>query len=647
MLIISNRKDSCGVISRDAENGPVAVRGFRRRILLVSVLALAVLIAGSLILSGCKKTSKGTGNFASDSVNAEFLSDAKPVFSDLGGFFTDSLKLTISLPKYYETSGYDIRVTFNGTEPAGGSDKYSGQAIHIPNEYSTVTDFDDPDQNVSVTVVRAACFTPERQLVGQIATATFIQVKDMSRFTMPVIALATASNNLDGSMGIFTHSSGKGSEWERPVFVQYFDTNGKLCLSQDAGLRLFGGSSRGLSQRSFRLTARTTDYFNTTVYDGDTKFRYKLFDDRLKANGKALKSYDSFVLRNGGNDSLLTPTEPFRATFMRDGIAAVVAQKAAPEILNMNYKPVIVFLNGEYYGILNMREHQNDNMVRNVYDIDDKENITIITSELDTSRGGRYDGTWFYYAQDSGQDGELEIYEKVLDKILSGEMTYAQAAARIDMDNFMKFCAVNLFLCNTDWPHNNIKVWRYSGQLGDGVRDGKWRFMFKDLDLGMGRYTCGTLEGYPIELYTRADSQNFRLMLHNYIEYNENGGYPDVSVNSYPDSTKLQGLLAFCLKEASFRNAFADYCKKLATEIWPADQLEALIVSSYNTLKPEMRNYMNKQYFGGWKFSITTTLKDWEEASISGPDSFVAWAKARTGADGEFMKQVNELMAKF
>ena len=136
-------------------------------------------------------------------------------------------------------------------------------------------------------------------------------------------------------------------------------------------------------------------------------------------------------------------------------------------------------------------------------------------------------------------------------------------------------------------------------------------------------------------------------MLHNYIEYNENGGYPDVSVNSYPDSTKLQGLLAFCLKEASFRNAFADYCKKLATEIWPADQLEALIVSSYNTLKPEMRNYMNKQYFGGWKFSITTTLKDWEEASISGPDSFVAWAKARTGADGEFMKQVNELMAKF
>ena len=619
----------------------------RKRLVFICALAAALVLILSLALTGCsKKPGGGTGNYSSDAKNADFLSETKPVFSDLGGFFTDTLQLTISLPKYYENSGYDIRVTFNGAEPSGGSDKYSGP-IHLPNEYATVTDFDDPNQNVLVTVVRAACFTPERQRVGQIATATFIQVKNPDRFTMPVIALATDSNNIDGAMGIFTHSSGKGSFWERPVFVQYFDTEGRLCLSQDAGLRLFGGSSRGLSQRSFRITARTTDYFNTSIYDGDTKFRYKLFEGRLKDNGKELKSYDSFVLRNGGNDSLLTPTEPFRATFMRDGLSALIAQEAAPEILNMNYKPVIVFLNGEYYGILNMREHQNDNMVRNVYDIDDKENITIISSELDTSRGGRYDGTWFYYDQDSGPDGELREYEQLLSDVIDGKLTYDEVAAQIDLDNFMKFCAVNLFLCNTDWPHNNIKVWRYSGEQGDGVRDGKWRYMFKDLDLGLSRYTCGKIDGYPIELYTRADSKNFRLMLHNYIEYDEDGGYPDISVNSYPDSTKLQGLLAFCLKNQAFRAAFADYCKKLATEIWPVDKLEKLINDAYNVLKPEMRNYMNKQYFGGWQFSITTTLEDWESAVLSGPDSLIVWAKARSGADGEFMKQVNELMAKF
>ncbi|MBP5730458.1 MAG: hypothetical protein J6X19_04550, partial [Clostridia bacterium] len=232
-------------------------RSFRFRRLFVLTVAVALSVLALCVAAGCRKSSGGTGNYASDSKNAAFISEMKPVFSDLGGFYTGDLKLNISLPAYFDGDKYDIRITFNGSEPAGGSDKYNGKPITLPNEYSVTTDFDDPSQNVTVTVVRAACFNSDRQLVGKVATATYIQVKDLSRFKLPVIALATNSNNLDGSTGIFTNSWGKGSAWERPVFVQYFETDGTLCLSQDAGLRLFGGSSRGLSQRSFRLTART------------------------------------------------------------------------------------------------------------------------------------------------------------------------------------------------------------------------------------------------------------------------------------------------------------------------------------------------------------------------------------------------------
>ncbi len=634
------------LFDKGLRSGDGELRLFRRRSVF-SVLLTAVVLMAAAAFSACSaKTGPGTGNYSSDQANATFLGETKPVFSDLGGFYSGSLELTISLPKYYEGSDLDIRVTFNGTEPTGGSDRYTSP-IRLPNDYSTTTDFDDERENVTVTVVRAACFTKDRTMVGSIASATYIRVGNESRFSLPVIALATSANNLDGANGIFTNSWGKGSAWERPVFVQYFDENGTLHLSQDAGIRLFGGSSRGLSQRSFRLTARTTDYFDTSVYSGDTKFRYKLFEGRLKADGSELKSYDSFILRNGGNDSLLTPTQPLRATFMRDGLAAVIAGKAAPEIQNMNYKPVIVFMNGEYYGILNMREHQNDNMIRNVYDIDDKENIAIITSELDTSRGTRYDGSWFYYDLDEGPEGELERYTALLDGILAGELTYAQAAERIDMDNFMKYCAVNLFLCNTDWPHNNLKVWRYTGVPGEGVRDGRWRFMFKDLDLGLGRYTCGTEEGFPTELYTRADAMNFRFMLHNYIDYDASaGGWPSISGDTYPDSTRLQGLFAFCLKDDGFRKDFAAYCEKLTTEIWPVSELEAAINAAFDRIQPEMRNYMSKQYFGGWMFDITTDMQAWEDA-VKGSDSLLSWARERSGADGYFMKQVRELTGKF
>ena len=142
---------------------------------------------------------------------------------------------------------------------------------------------------------------------------------------------------------------------------------------------------------------------------------------------------------------------------MRDGLAALITQKAAPEVDAMAYRPVVVFLNGEYYGIMNMREFENKKYIQNVYGIEDEEGITVISTEMDTSNGGRYDGTWFYYNQDDGPEGELQQFVTLLDDIVSkGRYTYEEAAERIDMDNFMKYCAINLFLCNTDWPHLSL-----------------------------------------------------------------------------------------------------------------------------------------------------------------------------------------------
>ena len=103
----------------------------------MTALLTMIIIAATVVFTGCAgKGGKGTGNYSSDSANEKFLSETKPVFSDLGGFYTGELKLTISIPKFYEGSDFEIRVTFNGTEPSGGSDKYNGQPIHLPNDYS-------------------------------------------------------------------------------------------------------------------------------------------------------------------------------------------------------------------------------------------------------------------------------------------------------------------------------------------------------------------------------------------------------------------------------------------------------------------------------------------------------------------------------
>ena len=213
--------------------------------------------------------------------------------------------------------------------------------------------------------MRAACFDIKGDLVGQIATATFIKpVSTVDyRYTMPVISLVTDDKHLNNkSTGLFTNISGKGREWERPVNLQFIEEDGSLVLSQDAGIRLFGGSSRGLPQKSFKINARNSSYFDTDKYEGSKEFLHEIFPGRLKANGEVLKVYNSFILRNAGNDSLIGGANPERATHMRDGWAARMAQIGAPNVDNMAYRPAVVYLNGELLWNMGIRETQDENL---------------------------------------------------------------------------------------------------------------------------------------------------------------------------------------------------------------------------------------------------------------------------------------------
>lgn len=608
----------------------------------VKLLVLCTLI---LICTVCISACLGSGWVGTkNQTYTESITELKqPVLSDRGGFYEGEFRLEITVPEQLKDSAKSIRITLDGSEPTSKSKQYS-EAIAIPGEHYTKTHFKNKKDNVKVTVIRAACFDSQDNIVGQIATATYIQLDESdagsgeSRFDLPVISLVTNADNLnDPDYGIFENISGRGSEWERPVNVTFFEANGDIAFTQDAGIRLFGGSTRNLTQKSFRITARKTEYFQTDVYNGAGKFKYEIFPGRKDSKGNTLDKYDSFVLRNGGNDSVFFAQDSSRITFLRDGLAAKITQMAAPEVDTMDYRPAVVFLNGEYYGIMNIREYQNNKYIQNVYGIEDKEGITVISSEMNTSLGGRYDGKWFYYKQDDGPSGELQSFLVLLYDITSGRCTYEEACEKIDVDNFMKYCAMNLFLCNTDWPHNNVKVWRYA--------DGKWQFMFKDADLGMGRFVCAAENSrYPIELYTKADCQNIRFLLANYITFDNQYGYPSISTNTYPDSLKIQGLFYFFMQNEDFANSFYDFCYKLTTEICTYDKLERLIIDSFKAIENEFENYLNKD-FGNWQWSAKTTMKQWKTAVNGDKDSLLTWAKERSGADGEFMKQVTELMS--
>ena len=166
--------------------------------------------------------------------------------------------------------------------------------------------------------------------------------------------------------------------------------------------------------------------------------------------------------------------------------------------------------------------------------------------------------------------------------------------------------------------------------------------MIKDADLGLGRYVCGTNAEYPIELYTKADCKNIRLMLCGYLNFADQSGYPDVTEHFYPDSLYIQGLFYFCMKNEGFASRFYEYCNTLATEIWTPEALEALFAQCADAVQKEIAYTLNKS-FGKWQWHATTDFVGWNGAVHNSGDSLISWARERSGANGEFLKQVAEL----
>ncbi len=546
-------------------------------------------------------------------------------FSVPGGFYGEEKELLLSLPEN-APEGTEIRYTTDGNEPNTQSLLYT-EGIKVCTDGSSVC-------------VRAACYSADGVLLGRIKTNTYIGCAD-GRFSTAVVSIVTDSENLYGPNGIITNPTQSGKAWERPCHVEMFKSNGEEMISQDAGLRLFGGSSRTLEQKSFRLVARKTGYYDETKYNGSGSFDYPFFENRKILAGQYAKDtlarYDRLVLRNGGNDSLQhIAQDPNSPTLLRDCSANAFALKYAPAVAAQASCFVTVYLNGQYYGILDMKEDINDDYFANLYGIEDKNAVTVVKSELDTSRkceqhddsgSCRFCGVWFYYEVDNGDVNALSELEELYGMINQAtdrtyDRVYKTVSEKIDLENFIQYTALNLFLANNDWPHNNVRLWKYSGTPVEGnpYTDGKWRFTVRDTDFAMGRYSSGN----PIEVYTLADSDSLNLMLGTfYGKYK----YKD----DYGDPLYIKGIMNFCLKNAEFKTAFETYCRSLMTE-QAQDDLTDIIKAAQRAVEKEIPYHLNR-----WEYTVSygMTAEQWNISCMK----MRRWIKPRVESFSEYLSE--------
>lgn len=314
----------------------------------------------------------------------------------------------------------------------------------------------------------------------------FVTPQGSSRFTLPVVSLSlTESKLFEYTNGIFV--AGKDfDDWraanptvdadfdnvnenngnanyvrseegsEQIGHISYF-VNGLEVLNQNIGISINGGNSRGFQSKAFRLSARS-EY-------GNDKMSYPFFANEPHT------SYKRLLLRNSGQD--------FRSTMFRDGLFHSLVEKLNTE--TKSYQPSIVFVNGEYWGILNIRERYDKHFFNQKYNINDGE-LDYLKNDLTPDEG---DGV--HYAA-------METYLE--NNSLATQAKYDYIKTQLDPENMRDYYISNIYAQSTDWPGWNTIFWRkrtatYEPNAPYG-QDGRWRTGINDMDDTMGEYPEGS-----------------------------------------------------------------------------------------------------------------------------------------------------------
>lgn len=255
-----------------------------------------------------------------------------------------------------------------------------------------------------------------------------------------------------------------GSEWERPVHLDFFETDGRLALEQELGIRIHGGATRVHAQNSLRLYA-------DSEYDNEEYMVHDFFNglERLDGQGK-VDEFKTLVLRNSGND--------WNQTMLNDALMQSLAEPLGT-VDTQAYRPSVVFINGKYYGIHNIRERFDEYYFETHYNMDQKD-LVVLEQNGELYRGNNAD-TYHYrnmikYIEENGVEGEADF-------------EYIQTL--MDTENYRDYFASQIFFANADWPHNNVRFWRkttedYQEDAPYG-HDGRWRWLLLDTDHGFYR----------------------------------------------------------------------------------------------------------------------------------------------------------------
>lgn len=355
----------------------------------------------------------------------------QPIVNREGGFFNAPFQF-IATPA---TTSDRLYYTLDGSEPD-----------------ETDLRYEVPLNLAHNTIIRVRAYADNKEPSPIISNSYFFEEPPTQ---LPVLSILTDPHWLwDETQGIYVEGPNASPEhphyganywqdWEIPIALEFFDTDEQAGFKGIFYLKIHGGTAaRTKPMRPFRILAKQKH--------GLPFIDYPIFPD------KATTQFKRFVLRNSGSD--------FNEAHFRDGI---IHQWLLKEALNIDvnaFRPALVYLNGEYWGIYHIREKIDKYYLNGNYGVD-IEQVDLLEEDTIVIEGSAV----------AFEELEQLLYENDIHE----PKNYQAIGELLDIPSFCDYFIAETFFNNWDWPKNNLKLWR---EQKEGA---KWRYLLFDLDISL------------------------------------------------------------------------------------------------------------------------------------------------------------------
>lgn len=440
------------------------------------------------------------------------LSTPLPTAKTAGGIYDGVSSVTVA----FEGQG-TLYYTLDGNEPTAASQRYSG-----------------PFELTATTAVRVMAVDAD-SIPSDTLTVSYIINEN---HTMDVVSLVSPPDGLfSKETGIYSLGNAADTypytganfwkNWERAAHIELLCRDDEPGFSVDCGIRIFGGMSRMYEKKALAVKFRDSYGCGT--------LEYPVFDSR------EAMWYESLLLRCSGQDRLRTVMKDVAATSLIDTLDSVEVQA---------YRPVILYINGEYWGIYYIREKIDENFL--------SAHANVSADSVDLLQGNS--------GVNAGSNKEyLALLDYIKKNDLSRPDVYKYVTDRVDVQSFADYLISQIYFANND--AGNVRFYRSS----DENSDGKWRWIIYDTDLCWA--PSSDRIWYLINPAGTGAGQNF-------------------------NTTMINGLL----ESDDFRALFLERLEYLMKNVYTTERVVGRVDELYNLLKPEIR-----RNFDRWNPKI-----DWE-----------------------------------